>query len=250
MNQSLLNYVLSIADSSLILGQRLGEWCGHGPILEQDIAMTNISLDYVGRARLLYQYATELEGLGRTEDDLAFLREEMEFKNLLLTEHRNIDFGYTVARQFLLDAYFVPFFEALSKSIDQRLAHIAEKSLKESHYHYRWSSEWMIRLGDGTEESHNRIQNAVNGLWEFTGEMFIITDYEQQLIDDHIIPNLEEIKSIWDQSINSVFSEATISRPKDTWFQKGGKTGQHTEQLGFILADMQYLQRTYPGMEW
>lgn len=250
MDNNKLNFLLSLADSSLILGQRLGEWCGHGPILEQDIAMTNIALDYVGRARLLYSYAAELEGKGHTEDDLAYLRDEREFKNLLLTEHKNIDFGYTVVRQFLLDAFYVPLFESLSLCADDRIAHIASKSLKECHYHIRWSSEWMIRLGDGTEESHDRIQNAVNSLWRFTGEIFEATDYELSLQTNNIIPDFKIIKSKWDESIQNVFSEAKISKPSDSWFQKGGKTGIHTEELGYILADLQYIQRAYPGLEW
>ncbi len=244
------NYILFLADTSLILGQRLGEWCGHGPVLEQDIAMTNIALDYVGRARLLYQYVAELENNGKTEDDYAYLRDEREFRNLLLVEQANIDFGYTVARQFFVDAFFLPYLELLSHSSNERLSQIAQKSLKETQYHFRWSSEWMIRLGDGTEESYNRIQNAVNSLWEFTGELFEALDFEKIMELEGVAVDLNIIKSKWHQSIDSVFSEATIKKPTDTWFQKGGKNGIHTEQLGYILSDMQYLQRANPRLEW
>ncbi|NOT38472.1 MAG: phenylacetate-CoA oxygenase subunit PaaC [Saprospiraceae bacterium] len=247
---SLKNYTLFLADTSLILGQRLGEWCGHGPVLEQDIALTNIALDYVGRARLLYQYVSELDANGKSEDNYAMMREEREFKNLLLVEHPNIDFGFTVARQFLIDAFFVPYLEELSKSKNERLSHIADKALKESQYHLRWSSEWMIRLGDGTEESHKRIQSAVNSLWEFSGELFSPVPYEKEMLLEGIAPDVENILTRWNQSVNSVFSEATIIKPKDSWFQKGGKEGVHTEHLGYILSDMQYLQRTYPGQDW
>ncbi|MEP7197712.1 MAG: 1,2-phenylacetyl-CoA epoxidase subunit PaaC [Saprospiraceae bacterium] len=250
MDKNKIDFILSQADTALILGQRLGEWCGHGPVLEQDIAMTNIALDYVGRARLLYTYATEFEGKGETEDHLAFLRDEREFKNLLLSEHPNVDFAFTVCRQFFLDAYFVPLFEALSSNEDNRLAHIAEKSLKECHYHLRWSSEWMIRLGDGTEESHHRIQSAVDKLWEYTGEIFDATDYEKKLQEKNLIPQYSTLKIKWEATMVSVFDEAKIIKPKDNWFQKGGKNGIHTEKLGFILADMQYIQRAYPGLEW
>lgn len=244
------NYILFLADTSLILSQRLGEWCGHGPVLEQDIAMTNIALDYVGRARLLYQYIAEIENNGKTEDDYAYLRDERDFRNLLLVEHSNNDFGFTVARQFFIDAFFLPYLELLSNSKDERLSQIAQKSLKETQYHYRWSSEWMIRLGDGTEESHNRIQNAVNSLWEYTGELFEPAVYEKAMEVENISTDLNIVKSRWHQSIDSVFSEATIKKPKDVWFQKGGKNGIHTEQLGYILSDMQYLQRANPGLDW
>ncbi|MCC6815260.1 MAG: phenylacetate-CoA oxygenase subunit PaaC [Saprospiraceae bacterium] len=247
---SLNNYLLFLADSSLILGQRLGEWCGHGPVLEQDIAMTNIALDYIGRSRLLYQYVAELEGNQKTENDYAYLRSEREFKNLLLTEHPNIDFAYTVTRQFFLDSFFVPYFTDLSKSKNEKLAHIAAKSLKESQYHLRWSSEWIIRLGDGTEESHQRIQTAVDRLWEYTGELFVESEYESELFFQEIAPDLKAIKSAWNQSVQSILSEATLQRPKDHWFQSGGKNGIHTEYLGYILADLQYLQRAYPGLNW
>jgi len=250
LNKSKINLLLSHADNSLILGQRLGEWCGHGPVLEQDIAMTNTSLDFIGRSRLFYQYAAELMNSGKSEDDLAFLRTEPEYKNLLLTEYPNTDFAYTVARQFFLDSYYVPFFEFLSKGKDERLQEIGEKSLKESHYHLRWSSEWVVRLGDGTIESKERIQNAINHLWQYTGEMFDYVDFEIELEKQNLIPSAESLKSYWDYSINSVFSDAMLQRPYDSWWQIGGKKGQHTEHLGFILSDLQFMQRVYPNLNW
>ncbi|HNB29961.1 MAG TPA: phenylacetate-CoA oxygenase subunit PaaC [Saprospiraceae bacterium] len=250
MNEALIKYLLSLGDTSLILGQRLGEWCGHGPVLEQDIAMTNISLDYIGRARLFYQYVCELQNDGQNEDQIAFMREEEDYLNLLLAEYPNKDFAYTIARQFFLDSYFVPLFEKLSSSSDERLSQIAAKSLKESHYHFRWSSEWMVRLGDGTEESNRRIQEAVQHLWEYTGEMFQYASYENDLTQQSLIPAAEILKEAWAFHIQRVFSESRINRPSDGWWQTGGKSGRHSEHLGYILSDMQYMQRVHPGLDW
>ena len=250
LTEAKINYLLSLADNALILGQRLGEWCGHGPVLEQDIAMTNISLDYLGRATLLFQYAAELKNDKSTEDSLAFLRDEWEYKNLLLVEQPNIDFAYTVVRQFFLEAFHFPYFTLLKSSTDQRLASIAEKTVKETAYHLKWSGEWMIRLGDGTDISHQKMQTAVNELWAYTGELFETTEYEQLMIAEKVAPELSEIRSVWNIKMDEVLKEACLQKPSASWMQTGGKHGRHSENLGFILADLQYMQRTYPGMEW
>ena len=246
----LLNYLLQLGDNALVLGQRLAEWCGHGPILEQDMAITNISLDLFGQTRNLFQYAAKVEGKGRTEDDLAFLRDAIHFKNVLLVELPNGDFGRTIVKQFLYDAYNFLNYTALLESTDKQLAAIAEKSLKEVTYHLRFSSEWMIRLGDGTEESHQRMQTALNDLWMYTGELFEMTEVEKELLKIDVSVDLEKLKTDWTKKVHEICNEATLKVPEDTWMQKGGKTGVHTENLGFLLADMQYLQRAYPGQEW
>lgn len=245
-----INYILHLADNALILGQRLGEWCGHGPVLEQDLAMTNISLDYIGRARLLFQYAADLKKDGSTEDSLAFLRNEWEYRNVLLVEQNNGDFAHTILRQFFLEAFQFPYFQELKKSADQRLAEIAEKSIKETAYHLRWSSEWVIRLGDGTETSKEKINNAIESLWPFTGELFEESEYEQQMRTQHIAPDLTLIQNHWMDKIQSTFKEADLEVPGPCWFQTGGKTGVHSEAMGYLLTDLQYMQRAYPGMEW
>ncbi|TAE52676.1 MAG: phenylacetate-CoA oxygenase subunit PaaI [Bacteroidetes bacterium] len=246
----LLDYTLRLADNSLILGHRLSEWCGHGPILEQDIAMTNLALDLIGQSRSLYQYAAEIEGQGRSEDDLAYLRDGWDFRNVQLTELPNGDFGRTVMRQFLYDAYEQPFLEALSQSRDERLAAIAAKSLKEATYHLRWSSEWVIRLGDGTEESHRRVQTALNELWPYCGELTRPNATDITLLTEGIAPDLDIVAAAWQKKITEVLEEATLRQPETRPARKGGKDGVHTEHLGYILAEMQFLQRTYPGAQW
>ncbi len=269
----LLDYTLRLADDALILGQRLGEWCGHGPILEHDIALTNTALDHMGRTRSLYQYAAEqfnnmpaedktgvftsiaLQNLINTsasldEDNLAYLRDGWDFKNVLLLEQPNNDWAYTIARSFFYDAFNYFFFAALEKSADESLAAIAEKSLKEATYHLRWSSEWVVRLGDGTEESHTRMQSAVNELWMYTGELFIENETDNALAQQGIGVDLASIKPMWMERITSVFEEANINTPQNSWMQKGGREGRHSEHLGYILTDLQFLQRTYPGMQW
>lgn len=246
----LFEYVLRLGDDSLILGQRLAEWCGHGPILEEDIAMTNISLDLIGQATSLLSYAAELEGAGRDADKLAFLRFDREYRNLLLVEQPNGDFGMTMMRQFLFDAYRKPLFESLQNSEDKHLAAIAEKSLKETKYHLKHSSEWVIRLGDGTVESHARIQDSLNTLWRYTSELFYRDEVESDLEKNGIIPNYAEVELEWGKTVNSVLEEATLKVPTNNWKQEGGRKGMHSEHLGFILAEMQYMQRSYPNMEW
>ncbi len=245
MNKPIIDYLLHLADNSLILGQRNAEWCGHGPILEQDIAITNISLDLIGQSRSFYQYAAQLKNDNTTEDSLAFFRTEREFKNFLLLEQPNGDWAQTILKQFFFSSFQFLLFQQLQKNSDETLAAIAEKSLKEISYHLRWSSEWVERLGDGTEESRNRILNAVNNLWRFTGELFIPAAYETELGIE-----LNSIKENWQEKINEIFKNATLPILSNVFFQTGGKTGNHTEQLGFILTELQYMQRTFPGCEW
>ena len=264
MDNFLVNYTLHLADNSLILAQRNAEWCGHGPILEQDIAITNISLDQLGQSRNFYQYAATLlnaskipeglkapsplgEGVGGevTEDSLAYLRTEREFKNCLLAEQPNGDWAQTVLRQFFFSAYQFLLYQKLQHNSDEQIAAIAAKALKEVTYHQRWSSEWVIRLGDGTEESHQRMLNAIDELWRYTGELFVAADYEAAAGFD-----IASLKEDWMKKITAVFQEATLAVPEKTFMQTGGKTGTHTEHLGYILAELQYLQRTYPNAEW
>jgi ring-1,2-phenylacetyl-CoA epoxidase subunit PaaC len=255
-------YSLHLADTVLILSQRNSEWCGHGPILEQDIAITNISLDLIGQARNFYQNAAEIinanpkldvskapsplgEGVGGevTEDSLAYLRKERDYKNLLLVEQPNGDWGQTILRQYLYSQFQYLLYEQLQLCPDEQLAAIAAKALKETAYHLRWSSEWVIRLGDGTNESHERMLKAIDELWRYTGEMFEPAAYET-LVD------VSQLKNNWLQKVSPIFSEATLPVPEKVFMQNGGKTGTHTEHLGFILAELQYMQRTYPGAEW
>lgn len=240
-----IQFTLHLADNALILGQRNAEWCGHGPVLEQDIAITNISLDQIGQARSLYQYAANLQGGGATEDSLAYLRTERQFLNCLLVEQPNGDWAQTVLRQFLFSAYQYLLYEQLRSHGDGTLAAIAEKSLKEVRYHLRWSSEWVIRLGDGTEESKARIAKALEELWPYTGEMFTAAGYEKEMNAD---PGL--LLAPWQEKVNRVLEEATLQVPGKTFMHTGGKNGTHTEHLGYILADLQYMQRAYPGCEW
>ena len=259
-NQSadqLVNYTLHLADSTLILAQRNSEWCAHGPILEQDIAITNISLDLLGQSRNFYKYAAELvngstgqQTNKETEDSLAYLRTERAFKNLLITELPNGDWAQTVLKQFFFSVYQSLLYGQLEKSSDEQLAAIAEKSLKEITYHIRWSSEWVIRLGDGTAESNERMKKALAYLWEYTGELFMPADYEIILFKKGIAPDIRLLKDKWSQKIKEVLEEATLEMPANIYMQSGGKQGTHTEHLGFILAEMQSLQRTYPGAEW
>jgi ring-1,2-phenylacetyl-CoA epoxidase subunit PaaC len=250
MKQALIDYALQLADNSLILGQRNSEWCGHGPVLEQDIAITNISLDLIGQARNFYQHAAILIGGDATEDSLAYLRKEREFKNCLLVEQPNGDWAQTILRQFFFSQYQYLLFEQLQNSQDKQLAAIAEKSLKEVTYHLRWSSEWVIRLGDGTEESHQRMIKAIDELWRYTGELFEAVDYEMQVVEDGIGVNLSKLKGSWMIKVKEIFDEATLALPEKTFMQTGGKEGKHTEHLGYILTELQYMQRTYPGCEW
>ena len=243
------DYLLHLADTTLILSQRNSEWCGHGPILEQDIAITNISLDLLGQSRNFYQYAAELisqkNGKIATEDSLAYLRDTSEFKNLLLAELPRGDWGNTILRQYLFSEFQFILFEQLKNHPDTQIAPIAAKGIKETTYHIRWSKEWVIRLGDGTAESHERIKAALSILWAYTDELFLPAEYELNLgIDFNIL------KKIWLEKVSAVFEEATLSIPKNIAMHTGGKNGLHTSELELILAEMQQLQRTYPGAEW
>jgi ring-1,2-phenylacetyl-CoA epoxidase subunit PaaC len=265
-------YTLHLADNALIMGQRNSEWTGHGPVLEQDIAITNISLDFLGQARNFYQYAASLynsfseqeksavvkytpviwQAFNREmeEDDLAFLREEHQFLNLLLTELPKGDWAQTVLRQFFFSAFQFFQYGVLEKSSDQQLAAIAEKSIKEVSYHLRWSGEWVIRLADGTAESKSRMNMALSNLWPFTGELFQPADYEKEAVlqGTSVLP--DSLKQEWMDRVQNVFTEAGLEIPKTSWFQQGGKAGRHTEYMGFLLAEMQFLQRAYPNSVW
>lgn len=248
---ALFEYLLHLGDSSLVLGHRLSEWCGHGPILEEDIAMTNMALDLIGRARALLSYAGEIEGRGRTDDDLAYQRDAYDFRNALLAEQPNGDFAHTMMRQFLYDAYGFFLHEELKKSKDEKLAGIAEKSLKETTYHLRHMKEWILRLGDGTDESHQRAQNALDDLWMYTGDLFDMNDTDKFLIKEGIAPDLNTIKSKWENLVNEILTKATLKIPDErTWMIHGSREGKHTEHLGYLLAEMQFLPRAYPGTKW
>lgn len=247
---ALFEYLLRIADNALILGHRISEWCGHGPTLETDIGMTNIALDYIGHARNLYQYAVEVEGKNRTEDDLAYSRDTTAFKNLLLVEQPNEDFAYTIVRQFIFDSFNYHFFDALQSSTDERLVGIAKKSIKEIAYHYRWSAEWMIRLGDGTAESHKKIQEALDDMWMYSGECFNADAVDNILLEAGVGVDLAAVKSKFDTRVSDILKQATLTLPTEEWMQEGGKQGNHTEHFGFILTELQWMQRAYPNMEW
>ena len=250
MSANVVRYLLRLGDTSLVLGQRLAEWVGHSPALEEDLGLANLSLDLIGQARLLLSYAGELEGQGRDEDALAFLRDAPAFVNLTLAEQPNGDFGRTIVRQFLLDAWQLEVYEALLNSSDARLAGIAAKAIKETRYHLRFSSGWLVRLGDGTEESHRRVQEALNELWRFTVELFAADEVDDALVAAGVAPDLVELRGRWSARIDEVLREATLARPADVPYQWFGKRGVHTEHLGHMLAEMQHLQRTYPGAQW
>jgi ring-1,2-phenylacetyl-CoA epoxidase subunit PaaC len=264
-------YTLHLADNSLIMGHRLSEWTGHGPMLEQDIALSNIALDLIGQTRNFYQYAAGLINQNKnilkvlsfedpklirmsevTEDSLAYLRNDTEFKNILLVELPNGDWAKTILKLFFFSTYQYFLYEQLIKSSDEQLSAIAEKSLKEVIYHVRWSSEWVIRLGDGTEESHKRLQNALNELRDYVGEMFVASDYENECINNNIGIDVRKLKNDWQKKVNDIFLEATLSffYGDEYKVKCPGKQGLHTEHLQNILSEMQYLQRTYPGCEW
>ncbi|GGG49468.1 1,2-phenylacetyl-CoA epoxidase subunit PaaC [Hymenobacter glacieicola] len=246
----LFAYVLQLADTSLILAHRLSEWCGHGPILEQDLAMANIALDLLGEARSYYQYAAELEGQGRTEDDLAYLRSAVEYRNPLLVEQPNGDFAHTIVRQFIYDCFHYHLLLQLKSGPDAQLAAIAEKSVKEAAYHIKWSSEWVIRLGDGTEESRRRVEKALGNLWRYAGELTTPSATEKALQAAGYLPDYAPLQQQIDAHAARVFEEATLPVPQGVFMQKGGKDGRHSEHLGYLLAELQYLQRTYPGLQW
>ncbi len=250
LEQAKFEYLLRLGDSSLIIGHRLSEWCGHGPILEEDIALINIALDFVGNATSLLTYAAQVEDKGRTEDDLAYLRNERDYRNLLITEQPNGDFAATIARQFLYDVYTFFLYEELKKSKDETIAAIAAKSHKEITYHLRHTTEWMLRLGDGTEESHQRLQSGLNELWMYTSDMFDMNEVDSLLIKAGIVPDLNAVKEVWEKRVKDVIAEATLQLPAGNIKQKGSREGKHSEHLGYLLAEMQYIPRSYPGTKW
>ena len=248
--QALFRYVLRLGDLSLVLGQRLGEWVGHSPAIEEDLGLANIALDLIGQARLLLSYAGEVEGQGRGEDQIAFLREHGEYLNAVLVEQPNGDFGHTIVRQVLIDAYQLELYERMATSADERLAAIAAKSVKEVRYHLRYSSGWLVRLGDGTEDSHARVQSALEALWPYTVELFAEDDLDRLMAESGIAPLLVDVQGAWSARIDEILAEATLQRPRDRPHSWHGKRGQHSEHLGYILAEMQHLQRAYPGARW
>ncbi|MCB0278584.1 MAG: phenylacetate-CoA oxygenase subunit PaaC [Calditrichaeota bacterium] len=250
-NGLIFNYLLGLADDRLILGQRLGEWCGHGPILEEDIAMTNIALDCFGQAKTLLELAANYDEEKREADGLAFLRDAADFKNLQLVELPNTDFAYTMVRQFLIDSFTTLFYEQLKSSALQELSDFAAKAIKEVTYHLRHSRNWLVTLGDGTDESHERTQAALDYLWPYTDEFFKTNEIETELIAQNIAVDTKSFKDKWLDNVKVAISEATLKLPGNhLYISAGGRNGNHTEHLGHILSDMQFLQRSYPGAQW
>ena len=247
---NLYNYIISIADNSLILAQRLGELCGHGPTLETDIAGTNISLDLIGQTRNYYQYAAKVQGEGKSEDDLAFLRLEREYKNVLLVEQPNEHFGFVMGRQYLFDVFHLLFMKEMLNSKDETLAAIAKKGIKEVSYHKRFSGDWVKRLGDGTEESNAKMQEAIDDLWVYTDELFDLTEADTAMIAEGVGVDTSKFKELYYAEISEVLKEANLTVPEGKYFTRGGKKGIHSEYMGYILSELQYMQRTYPNMEW
>jgi len=243
-------YYLTIADTLLILGQRLSEWCGHGPAIEEDIALSNVALDYIGQATSLYKEIASKEELGKSEDDYAFLRDAWEYRNVLIVEIPNGDYAKTIARQFVFSTWYYHFLEELEKTNDAFLQGFAQKSIKEVRYHFQHSRDWILRMGGGTEESHRRLQDALNELWEFTGELMTNSAHEMDAISKGFGVDNVVLKESFDRIVSAVFQEANVTVPADIWMQKGGKEGKHSEHLGFILAEMQFLQRAYPNSKW
>lgn len=249
-NQALIAYTLRLADNALILAQRMVELVAAEPELEEELANANFALDFIGQARMFYTYAGELEGQGRSEDDFAFMRDEREFGNLLLLEQPNGHFGDALVRQFLFEAFYLHLLEVLTRCSDQRLCEIAARAIKEVKYHFRHSSHWLVRLGDGTELSHNRAQTSLDDAWRYTGEMFTADEIDTAMQENFDGPDLASIHDLWRRDIATVVVEATLQLPDDQWMASGGKQGRHSEHLGFLLAEMQYLQRSFPGATW
>lgn len=245
-----LDYVLRLGDNALILGQQLGEWVGHGPELEEEMAMANFALDYIGQARHFYSLAGEIEGAGRTEDDFAYFRDVIDLKNLLLVEQPNGDFGRTVVRQFLFESFYQYQLAGLERSSEPRLAAIAARAAKEIRYHLRHARQWLVRLGDGTDESHARAARALDDLWRYTGEMFVGDEVDAAAAADGFGVDPAPLKADWNAYLDAALAAATLERPDAEWMASGGKQGVHTEHLGYVLAELQFLQRAYPGAQW
>ena len=248
--QAIQEYTTRLGDDSVVLGHRISEWCSNGPFLEEDLALANVALDYIGRARMFYGYAAELADDGRKEDDFAYMRDEREFHNLLIHELPRGDFAYTMVRQLFIDAYNLGFLTELTQSSDETLAAIAAKAIKETRYHLRRSRDWILRLGDGTEESHQRTQRAVDSLWGYTHELFELDEVEQQLADAGIGVDSAALKPAWLEMVEGILTEATLMVPTEEWAVRGGRVGYHTENLGHMLTEMQFLHRSMPGSEW
>jgi ring-1,2-phenylacetyl-CoA epoxidase subunit PaaC len=245
-----LDHLLHLADTSLILAQRLAEWCGHGPVIEEDIALTNVALDLVGQARLLLTHAGKVEGRGRDEDQLAFLRLEHQYRNLAICELPNEDFGRTILRNFLVAAWQQPLWQALGGSVDPELAAIAAKSLKETRYHLQHAAEWTVRLGDGTPQSRARMQRALDLLWPYTAELFLDAPYDAALVREGIGAAPSTLRAAWEHTVLPTLTQATLVVPQATPFVSSGKLGRHTEHMGHLLSELQYLQRSLPGAKW
>lgn len=245
-----LAYAVRLGDDSLVLGHRLSEWTSYGPFLEEDIALSNVALDYIGRARMFYGYASELDGEGRSEDDFAYLRDERDFQNQLIHELPRGDFAFSTVRQLLVDVFNSLYLKQLSRSQDKNLAAIAGKAVKETQYHLRRSRDWTLRLGDGTEESHQRMQKALDALWGYTPELFELDELEQSLVEAGIAVDSPALKQEWHNQVSEILDEATLVCPEDSWAVRGGRAGYHTENLGHLLTEMQFLHRSNPGCEW
>ncbi len=248
--QMLLAYVARLGDNALILGQRMVELVAAYPELEEELANANFALDFIGQARMFYTYLGEVEGEGRDEDDFAFLRAENEFRNLLLLEQPQAHFGDSITKLVLFESFYLLQLEALTRCSDQRVAEIAARAEKEIRYHLRHNTQWFVRLGDGTEESHARVQRSLNDLWRYTGEMFLADDIDRDFATHFDGPDLDVMREHWDDSITAIIDEATLTKPDDEWMASGGKQGRHSEHLGYMIAEMQYLQRAYPGANW
>ncbi len=248
--EALFQYTLRLGDTNLILAQRLSEWTGHGPFLEEDLALTNIALDITGAAKSFLEYAAKVENKGRTEDNLAYFRNDRQYFNAQITELPNGDYAFTIARQVFIDCFDLYFYEELAKSNDETLAGIAQKSIKEVTYHLRHTSSWLQRFGDGTDESHNKVQSAINALWQYTGELFEMNEVDEILIKEGIAVNLSTIKPKWENHISDLLKKSTLTMPENVFMQTGSRKGIHTEHLAFILAEMQALPRMYPDAKW
>jgi len=249
-NQAYYTYLLRLADDTLILGQRLSEWCGHGPILEEDIALSNIALDYIGQSTNIFKQLASFSNDGSDEDAIALTRMESEYVNALMLELPNGDYGATIARQYFFSSFYLLYLDQLKSSSDVFLSGFAEKSIKEVKYHLQHATDWMLRLGDGTPESHSRMQHAVNGLWPYLGELLNDDDLDVQATKEGWGVSREALKTSWTDRLNAVFAEAGLTVPSEAWYHSGGRKGRHTEHMGFLLAEMQFLQRAFPGAKW
>ena len=250
IKKAIQEYATRLGDDSVVLGHRISEWVSYGPFLEEDIAYGNVALDYIGRARMFYSYAAELADDGRDEDDFAYMRNDREYRNLLLLEMPKGDFAYSQVRQLFADVYYTVLLPELLQSKDETLAAVAAKAIKETKYHLRRSRDWVLRLGDGTEESHKRTQKAVDQLWGYTHEMFDMDETEQLLADEGIAVDVSKLRDVWHKMVSDILTEATITVPEDSWAVRGGRTGYHTENLGHMLTEMQIVHRSHPGCKW